>query len=120
MKIRFERRKDRLAEPFNTWLVLMALTLALVNCFLFLRTTGPPGLERALPTIGLVWFSLQALGWLWILARQLMREKTLKPVNEPGAGGLAVTLGDSLVILGIVGEVLGIVLLIDGTLGTLR
>jgi len=49
-----------------------------------------------------------------------MREKTLKPVNEPGAGGLAVTLGDSLVILGIVGEVLGIVLLIDGTLGTLR
>ena len=76
MKIRFETRKDRLSEPFSTALLLIALILALVDCFLFLRTTGPTGLETVLPTIGVIWFSVQALLVAWLLARQFMRQRT--------------------------------------------
>ena len=119
MKIRhkLERGEARSGEPFNTQLLLLGLALALVDCFLFLRTTGPPGLERALPAIGLAWFSVQALCCAWLLARQLIRER-LSP--KQSTHGFVVTLGDLSIVIGIIGEVIGIVLLVSGVFGTLH
>jgi len=108
VRLNIGRGKGRPSEPISTKLVLVALTLALISCVLLLRTTGPPGYEKSLPEVALGMFAVVVLGCLLILARQMLRERALRPadpIRQPGKYTAVVTVGDLLVLSVIVGEI---------------
>ena len=123
MKIHFKvGGTPRPTEPFSTRLVLVALTLWLVNCFVALRTTGPPGLEKTLPTV-VLWFSLApVVSCILVLAMQLIRERSHKQsqIHQPGKLSVKVTAGDILIIFLIAGGVFFIIIQALGILGAIH
>jgi hypothetical protein len=111
MKIRFGGPKDldRQAEPFSTRLLLILFFIAVVNCVLLLRTTGPPGYEQSLPMVSFYFYVFLAVCSVLIWAIQVMRA-TKKASTRPSHYQtkklhISVTLGDSLLLFMIAGVV---------------